>query len=46
MFTRHYPHKYPRVVEFLDELPKTATGKVFWRKLQEAENARVASQSA
>ncbi len=39
-------YKYPRVVEFLDELPKTGTGKVFWRKLQEAENARVASQSA
>ena len=39
-------YKYPRVVEFVAELPKTGTGKVFWRKLQEAENARVASQSA
>jgi len=28
------------VVEFVDELPKTATGKIFWRKLQEHENAR------
>jgi acyl-coenzyme A synthetase/AMP-(fatty) acid ligase len=28
------------VVEFVEELPKTATGKVFWRKLQEDENAR------
>jgi fatty-acyl-CoA synthase len=31
--------KVPRVVEFVDELPKTATGKIFWRKLQEQENA-------
>ncbi len=31
--------KVPRVVQFVDELPKTATGKIFWRKLQEQENA-------
>jgi len=36
-------YKYPRVVEFVDALPKTATGKIFWRKLQEAENARAAT---
>jgi fatty-acyl-CoA synthase len=30
--------KVPRVVEFVDELPKTATGKILWRKLQEEEN--------
>jgi fatty-acyl-CoA synthase len=35
--------KVPRVVEFVGELPKTATGKVFWRKLQEEENGRCAS---
>jgi fatty-acyl-CoA synthase len=35
-------YKYPRVVEFVDGLPKTGTGKVFWRKLQEAEDARQA----
>ena len=29
--------KVPRIVEFVDELPKTATGKIFWRKLQEEE---------
>ena len=29
--------KVPRVVEFVDELPKTATGKILWRKLQEEE---------
>ena len=22
------PYKYPRVIEFIDELPKTATGKI------------------
>ena len=32
--------KVPRIIEFVDELPKTATGKVFWRKLQEEEAAR------
>jgi len=35
--------KYPRVVEFVEQLPKTATGKVFWRKLQEEENRRGAA---
>ena len=29
--------KVPRIVEFVDELPKTATGKILWRKLQEEE---------
>jgi fatty-acyl-CoA synthase len=32
--------KAPRIVEFVDELPRTATGKVFWRKLQEEENRK------
>ena len=36
-------YKVPRVVEFIDELPKTGTGKVFWRKLQEDENRRIAT---
>jgi fatty-acyl-CoA synthase len=35
--------KYPRVVEFVDQLPKTATGKVLWRKLQEEENRKCAT---
>jgi len=35
--------KYPRVVEFVDQLPKTGTGKVFWRKLQEEENRRLSA---
>ena len=34
--------KAPRVVEFVEALPKTATGKVFWRKLQEDEDRRSA----
>jgi fatty-acyl-CoA synthase len=32
-------YKVPRLVEFVDELPKTGTGKVMWRALQERENA-------
>jgi fatty-acyl-CoA synthase len=32
--------KVPRIVEFVDELPRTATGKIFWRKLQEEENRK------
>ncbi|MEW6186107.1 MAG: long-chain fatty acid--CoA ligase [Thermodesulfobacteriota bacterium] len=33
-------YKYPRVVEFVDELPKTGSGKVQWRLLQEKEMAK------
>jgi len=33
-------YKHPRVIEFVDALPKSATGKVQWRLLQEAELAR------
>jgi len=33
-------YKHPRIVEFVDSLPKSATGKVQWRALQEAETAR------
>jgi fatty-acyl-CoA synthase len=32
--------KAPRIVEFVDALPRTATGKVFWRQLQEEENRK------
>ena len=35
--------KAPRVVEFVEALPKTATGKIFWRKLQEEEDKRIAA---
>ncbi|WP_411884357.1 long-chain fatty acid--CoA ligase [Polaromonas sp. YR568] len=30
-------YKYPRVVQFVDALPKSGSGKVMWRTLQEAE---------
>ena len=30
-------YKYPRLVEFADELPKSGSGKILWRVLQERE---------
>jgi len=30
-------YKYPRIVEFVDSLPVSGTGKILWRKLQEDE---------
>ena len=33
-------YKYPRVVQFVDALPKSGAGKVMWRTLQEAEAAK------
>jgi fatty-acyl-CoA synthase len=33
-------YKYPRVVEFVDSLPKSPVGKILWRELQEREAAR------
>ena len=36
--------KVPRVVQFVEDLPKTATGKIFWRGLQEAENRALAAR--
>ncbi|RZL91509.1 MAG: long-chain fatty acid--CoA ligase [Variovorax sp.] len=35
-------YKAPRIVQIVDELPKSATGKIAWRELQEQE-ARAAS---
>jgi len=32
--------KVPRIVQFVDELPKTATGKILWRELQEKERMK------
>jgi fatty-acyl-CoA synthase len=32
-------YKMPRVVQFVDALPKSGSGKVMWRTLQEAEGA-------
>ncbi len=39
-------YKYPRVVEFVSELPKTATGKIAWRQLQDAERAKTLRAAA
>jgi len=33
-------YKAPRIVEFVESLPKTATGKILWRELQEKENRK------
>jgi acyl-CoA synthetase (AMP-forming)/AMP-acid ligase II len=33
-------YKAPTIVEFVETLPKTATGKLQWRLLQERENAK------
>jgi fatty-acyl-CoA synthase len=33
-------YKYPRIIEFADGLPKSGSGKVQWRLLQEKENDR------
>ena len=33
-------YKAPRLVEFIDALPKSGSGKVMWRSLQEAELAK------
>jgi benzoate-CoA ligase len=34
------PYKYPRIIEFIDELPKTATGKIQRFRLRDQEVAR------
>jgi acyl-coenzyme A synthetase/AMP-(fatty) acid ligase len=39
--TRMAAYKVPRAVAFVDTLPKTASGKIFWRGLQEQEDRRV-----
>jgi fatty-acyl-CoA synthase len=36
-------YKAPRIVEIVDALPKSATGKIMWRALQEKEQAGAAS---
>jgi fatty-acyl-CoA synthase len=39
-------YKVPRVIEFIDALPKSGSGKIMWRELQERENAKATSQMA
>jgi fatty-acyl-CoA synthase len=33
--TRMAAYKAPRIVEFVEVLPKSSTGKILWRQLQE-----------
>ncbi|HLW13547.1 MAG TPA: benzoate-CoA ligase family protein, partial [Casimicrobiaceae bacterium] len=35
------PYKYPRYIEFISELPKTATGKIQRFRLREREQGRM-----
>jgi len=39
-------YKSPRIVEFVASLPKSGTGKVQWRELQEREAAQTAAAAA
>ncbi|MGB3682067.1 MAG: long-chain fatty acid--CoA ligase [Rubrobacteraceae bacterium] len=34
-------YKYPRQVEFIDALPKSGSGKILWRELQEKEQEKM-----
>jgi fatty-acyl-CoA synthase len=34
-------YKAPRLIEFVEALPKSGSGKIMWRELQERENSRV-----
>lgn len=38
--TRLSPHEYPRLIDFVDSLPMTATGKIKRKELRDAERAR------
>jgi fatty-acyl-CoA synthase len=38
-------YKYPRIVQFTPELPKSPVGKILWRELQDAEKAAAANGS-
>ena len=39
-------YKHPRLVEFVDALPRSGSGKLMWRVVQERENARSAAGGA
>jgi fatty-acyl-CoA synthase len=39
-------YKIPRVVQFMDALPKTGSGKVMWRSLQEADQAGIPANAS
>ena len=37
-------YKYPRMLQFVDALPRSGTGKILWRELQERERAAASQQ--
>lgn len=37
-------YKVPQIIEFVEELPKSSSGKIMWRELQEREYRRVARE--
>lgn len=39
-------YKVPRIITFADSLPKSASGKILWRVLQDEERARAAAPDA
>jgi len=39
-------YKVPRQVQFVDDLPRSGTGKVMWRTLQEKEASLEATKEA
>jgi fatty-acyl-CoA synthase len=39
-------YKAPRAVEFMDQLPKSGTGKILWRELQEAQCAALKKEAS
>jgi fatty-acyl-CoA synthase len=39
-------YKYPRVVEFRDTLPRSGSGKILWRVLQDEERQKIAAAAA
>ena len=39
-------YKSPRIVQLVDSLPKSGTGKVQWRELQEQERSRAAGTAS
>ena len=43
---RLLPHKYPRIVEFVADLPKTGTGKIDRQALRPAESMRAGESMA
>jgi fatty-acyl-CoA synthase len=44
--SRMAAYKVPRSVEFVDSLPKTGSGKILWRELQEQEDRKLAQREA